>query len=162
MFDDYVAAGTTVSFDVTGWTNPATTAAQELSITSYWTDSSSGSNVEYLIDTVSGLLLSTVKGECTIRDFYPTDGNTMIYATPSNYTLEMQCVHAIKSSYGLTLTFPSGDLDWIIMDTSRCEVANADDDDDGIVSSDRYSCNGYNETRTVEIYNFIDASEGDW
>ena len=39
------------------------------------------------------------------------------------------------------------------MDTSRCEV-------DGEVVDSRYSCNAYNETRTVEIFNFLTEAIG--
>lgn len=83
---------------------------------------------------------------------YPTDGNTMYMDEPANYTVEMWCIHAIDTTMGIQIAFPSGASDWTIMDTSRCEaeffIPGERDSDP------RYSYNGYNETRTVEVFSF--------
>ena len=147
IFNSYVDANTAISFSLKGWTNPSTTTKQTFTIASMWEE---GVSTYQIDEDASGAWLQAVEGICEIRDMYPTDENTMIMDTPRNYTVQMWCIHQIDPSYGIQLLFPSGSEDWIIMDTSRCEV-------DGALFTSRYSCNGYNETNKVEIFSFIDT-----
>ena len=157
IFSSYVPASSSIKFTLKGWTNPATTTAQTFTLNSYWDDS----GTPYLIDTNTGASIAAKEGLCEINDMYPTDGNTMFRDTPSNYTVVMKCLHSIETTHGIQLAFPTGATDWIIKDTSRCEVA-------GDLFSTRYSCNGYNNTvvngvtkqNTVEFYSFLDTEIG--
>ena len=149
LFDSYVDAGNSVVFSIRGWTNAKTTAAQTFVLATKWEDAT---NTWYDIDTATSNGLSTAEGECTVSNMYPTDGNTMYMDEPKNYTVVMSCVHDIDTTMGLRLRFPSGASDWTIMDTGRCVAAFDIPRETG--TPPRYSCNAYNETRTIEVFNF--------
>ena len=127
---------------------------------SYWDDS----GTPYAIDTVTGgsASITAKAGLCDSVKIFPTDGNTMYRDTPSNYTFEMKCLHSVELTHGIQVIFPTDINDWIIKDTSRCEVAGVGTKIDNF--STRYSCNGYNNTvvngvtkqNTIEFYSFLD------
>ena len=148
---DYVESGERVDFSIQGFTNPTTTAIQTFTIYSQW--ESDDSSI-YNIDSDSSASLQAYAGVCNILDIYPTDENTMYMDEPANYTVQMYCNHDIDTTMGIQLQFPTSDTDWTIMDTSRCEaeffIPRETD------SNPRYRCNGYNETRTVEVFYFTE------
>ena len=99
LFTSYVDAGETLDFEILGWTNPSSTATVTFAVASKWEDPDD--STIYDIDYYTGLNLNAVEGVCTISSIYPTDGNTMIFATPSNYTVVMLCAHEILPTYGI-------------------------------------------------------------
>ena len=98
IFSSYVAGNTIIKFTIKGWTNPTDTTEQQFTMTSYWDDTN-----RYLIDSYGGdaLKLTAKVGICTINDMYPTDENTMYRDTPRNYTVKMNCIHAISFGMGI-------------------------------------------------------------
>jgi hypothetical protein len=109
----------------------------------------------YEIDSAVTNGLTAVAGLCTISDMFPTDGNTMVFDQPRNYTVKMSCDHTVTTTSGIRMEFPTGDNQWTIMDTSRCEVGNVHKTNNLYTDlTAQYSCNGYNSTRKIEIFSF--------
>lgn len=82
----------------------------------------------------------------TFREFYPTDGNYMIYGVPSSYTIVVSCEHAIETDYGIRLTLPE---DWYVVETSNCAVGG---------HSGLYTCTAVKDSRTITVTNFLSST----
>ena len=97
-----------LQFQLAGFTNPATSANAYFKWTSYAV-LSTGS---YMIDQISSMYIQAQQGLCNINSFVPTDGNYRIYGVAKNWTVSMQCEHAIATTFGLKITFPK---DWYVI-----------------------------------------------
>jgi hypothetical protein len=96
----YVAAGSTITFQVTGFINPSIHGAYFFSVTSYETTGSSAA----LIDTISSLYVSIAElSIITIKKVAP------LYLTQLIpwFRFKLQSAIDIDTTYTLTITFPS-------------------------------------------------------
>ena len=92
-----MAAGTTIKFTITGWTNPSDSNAAAFTV-----ESKARLNlVNYGIETFSGMSITAQAGICTIQDIYVTDGDKRIYAQVVSYTFTMWCNHEVTSTHGI-------------------------------------------------------------
>ena len=68
----------TITFTVTGFTNPTDTNAYAFTISTYYST--------FGIETFSGMSITATEGACYVQYANVTDGDTRIYAQPSSYT----------------------------------------------------------------------------
>lgn len=92
------------------------------------------------------MFINAEQGECIIEEFYPTDGNYMIYGVAESWTVTMNCEHAFDETYGVRLTLPD---DWYVIETSNCEVTG---------QSSTYDCESSNDDGTITITNFFEEA----
>ncbi len=101
MFTSYVAAGLSLNFEISSFTNPDFVDNFDLIITTY--EKTSGTNMK--IDE-STLTITPTAGTLTVTSILPTD-STKIYDIPTSYTVTMTSTIAITSTTVLMLVFPS-------------------------------------------------------
>jgi hypothetical protein len=112
---DYIIAPAPLVFTVRGFTNPSTADEAFFTFKSY----ASLENGVYQIDEITSLGITAEQGKCTIDEFYPTDGNYMIYGLAANWTVSMKCEHFIGTNYGIRITLPE---DFYVIETSTCRI----------------------------------------
>lgn len=142
----YLNGGDPVFFDVQGWTNADSGNTLYFEFNSYADVDGTGINTGYLIDTYDKLGVKAVPGSCKVLAVLPND-TYAIYATPSNYTVTVECDHEIFTTYGMRLTFPS---DYYVWPNGGCTVGAFNGTLEGEVSA-IYGCVANNETNTIEI-----------
>jgi hypothetical protein len=106
-----------ISFELDGFTNPASSDDAEFIFTTY----ASFDEGEFMIDQISGLIINADQGAIVISYFEPTDGNYMIYGIAESWTVTMACEHALEVSASpvIQLTLPS---DFYVINTNACVV----------------------------------------
>lgn len=141
-FSSYVDGRSTetVTFEITGWTNPVDADDYEFTIYTNFVESS----VSYGVETITGFTISASEGICYVQQIYVTDSDTRIYGEPASYSFQAWCNHAIESDYGIKVTFPD---DYVVMDRSSCEFTGYES---------RYYCRTYYETNSIEVFSFTD------
>lgn len=136
---DYIAAPGALQFQLTGFTNPASTESAYFIFTSYAVLSTG----TYMIDQISSMHINSEQGICTVASFIPGDGNYQIYGVASMWNVTMSCEHAFLTTFGVKVTFPN---DWYVIDTSSCLVYG---------QSTNYKCVGSSSSNTVTITNLF-------
>lgn len=90
------------------------------------------------------MYINAEQGECIITNFYPTDGNYMIYGVAESWTVTMSCAHAIGTAYSIRMTLPS---DWYVIETSSCEMGE---------QNSIFDCTAVNDDGTITVDEFLD------
>lgn len=110
----YNVARTAVKFTITGFKNAPDTAPRTFSLMIGY---DGGGITPINIEKIDKMSISATEGLCQVQEVFVTDGDTRIYAQPANYTFKLFCSHAIKSTFGMTIVFPS---DFILVDRASC------------------------------------------
>lgn len=136
----YIVSPAPIVFQLSGFTNPATSSNAYF----VWTSYCVLSDGTFMIDQISSMYVSADQGECVISEFYPTDDNYMIYGVASNWTATLTCEHLIGTDYSIRMTFPS---DWYVVETSSCDMGE---------QNSVFSCVSDNSDGTITVTEFLD------
>ena len=131
----------TLTFTVTGWTNPGTFTPANFT----WQSYAEISSVSYPIDLLTPLAVTASIGTCTIASAVPTDSNSSLYHTPTTYSVTIKCDSKITNAYELTLTWPA---EFYIKD-GPCTLGSL---------NTAYTCTATASTRVFLLKTFTDTN----
>ena len=97
----YILAPGPLVFQISGFTNPASTTAVYFSFNSYAVLTSPAGT--WLIDSITSMNIKAEQGTCTIHKFAPTDGNYNIFGVAVSWTVSLACEHDIHSGYAFQI-----------------------------------------------------------
>jgi len=95
-----------------------------------------------MIETVTGMKVSSSAGICQVQSVTIPDGDVRIYGKPTSYQFKMWCSHDFKTNFGIRIQFPD---DFIIIDKSSCIFGGY---------NTRYYCQIFASKKQIEIRDF--------
>ena len=138
---NYIYAPGPVEFSLTGFTNPSTSDPKYF----VWKSYSVLNTGAFIIDQIENMYVQAEQGECIVDTLYPTDGNYKIYGKAESWTIRLACEHAVYTTYGVRLTFPT---DWFVYDSLSCTVTG---------QSDSYDCDTVTADGTITIMDLLES-----